>query len=200
MVGACASERRRCAYYYTAPTAVAVAAGVTAPPRPRSFGGGGVTIRRCGNITSAMPNHLVTRPSARHARMQQVSWPRSLEARDETDASQEFRALPRSRLRTLSFVEWGTFSCLGRNAVMPLCSLCDCPFLSPLPSTRPPRVGFGSRDAQIGLYCAGFITAAHPRPGDRAYDLVAVQRHFLRNPWTVSSCNKGLTDGLILFV
>ena len=64
------------------------------------------------------------------------------------------------RLRTLSFVEWGTFSCLGRNAVMPLCSLCDCPFLSPLPSTRPPRVGFGSRDAQIGLYCTGFITAA----------------------------------------
>ena len=128
----------------------------------RSFGGGGVAIRRCGNITSAMPNHLVTRPSARHARMQQVSWPRSLEARDETDASQEFRALPRSRLRTLSFVEWGTFSCLGRNAVMPLCSLCDCPFLSPLPSTRPPRVGFGSRDAQIGLYCAGFITAARP--------------------------------------
>ena len=122
--------------------------------------GGGVAIRRCGNITSAMPNHLVTRPSARHARMQQVSWPRSLEARDETDASQEFRALPRSRPRTLSFVEWGAFSCLGRYAVMPLCSLCDCPFLSPLPST--PRVGLGSRDAQIGLYCAGFITAARP--------------------------------------
>ena len=101
--------------------------------------------------------------SARHARMQQVSWPRSLEARDETDA--RVPCPPSRRLRTLSFVEWGTFSCLGRYAVMPLCSLCDCPFLSPLPST--PRVGFGSRDAQIGLYCAGFITAARP-PGRAA--------------------------------
>ena len=156
-------ERRRCAYYYTALTAVAVAAGVTAPPR--SFGGGSVTIRRCGNITYAMPNHLVIRPSRRSLHGTQgcnKSLGRGhsrVEARGETDARVP---CPPSRLRTLSFVEWGTFSCLGRYAVMPLCSLCDCPFLSPLPST--PRVGFGSRDAQIGLYCAGFITAVRP-PG-----------------------------------
>ena len=109
-------ERRRCAYYYTALTAVA--AGVTA--LPRSFGGGGVTIRRCGNITSAMPNHLVTRPSRRSLHGTQ-GCNKSLgrgHSRLEMRPTQEFRALPLVVCEPCSLSNGEPFLV---SAVMPLC-------------------------------------------------------------------------------